>query len=264
MGIDAMSASTSHVFPRHTHDQYGIGVIDAGGHASLSDRGQVIAGPGSLICVNPGEVHDGRPTGSTSRSWRIFYLDPALVSTLCHDISEGGSTSLHFAAPVFADDTLRALFNQTFVSTESMDCESGLLMIVARLRTLWTAQRKSLKAAGYIHRARERIDSNPAAHHTLSELATEAGVSRYQLLRGFARAMHLTPHAYLLQQRLALARRLIRQDIPLAEVAIASGFFDQSHLSRCFARQFGVSPRRYATQAIHSPPQFFTRSPGGA
>jgi AraC-like DNA-binding protein len=259
MGIEAMSASTSHVFPRHTHDQYGIGVIDAGGHASLSDRGQVQAGPGSLICVNPGEVHDGRPAGTDSRSWRIFYLDPPLLGNLYHDVCEGTSAEPYFTAPVFADDTLRAWFDHTFISTDAMACENGLLMIVARMQARWTTGRKTSRtigqtsgrrssAPGCIRRVRERIDSDPAARHTLAELATEAGLSRYQLLRSFARELHLTPHAYLLQQRIALARRLIRQRLPLADVALASGFFDQSHFSRSFARQFGVSPRRYVAQ----------------
>src|ERR1700735_1091333 len=53
-GVDAMSATTSRAFPRHTHDQYGIGVIDVGGHASLSGRGQVEAGAGGLGFWQPG------------------------------------------------------------------------------------------------------------------------------------------------------------------------------------------------------------------
>jgi hypothetical protein len=71
-GIDAMTASTAHAFPRHTHDQYGIGVIDAGGHSSWSGRGQVEAGAGSLICVNPGEVHDGRDRTAARGRRRAF------------------------------------------------------------------------------------------------------------------------------------------------------------------------------------------------
>ncbi|MGH7880284.1 MAG: AraC family ligand binding domain-containing protein, partial [Candidatus Binataceae bacterium] len=74
-GVDAMSATSTRTFPRHTHDQYGMGVVDSGAHASLSDRGQVEAGPGSLIFVNPGEVHDGRAIGGRPRSWRILYFD---------------------------------------------------------------------------------------------------------------------------------------------------------------------------------------------
>jgi AraC-like DNA-binding protein len=84
---------------------------------------------------------------------------------------------------------------------------------------------------------------------TLVELAREAGMSRYQLIRGFKRELGLPPHAYLLQRRLALARRLVRAGRELAEAAMAAGFFDQSHLSRCFVRQFGVPPKRYASSA---------------
>jgi AraC-like DNA-binding protein len=248
MGIEVMSASTSHVFPRHTHDQYGIGVVDHGGHASLSDRGQVEAGPGSLICVNPGEVHDGRPAGSESRSWRILYLEPARMHELHADITEGAHQELRLAAPVFVDEPLRALFNRTFASQDPLECESALLLMIARLRAKWTLHSRGPGAAGSTMRARELIDSDPGARHTLTAMAAQTGLSRYQLLRGFVRETHLTPHAYVLQRRIALARRMIRQGLALAEVALATGFFDQSHLSHCFARQFGVSPRRYAAQ----------------
>jgi hypothetical protein len=85
-GIDAMSATTSRTYPRHTHDQYGIGVIDSGGHASLSGRGQVEASAGSLIFVNPGEVHDGRTLGGRPRSLRMLYLEPAAMVAARDDV----------------------------------------------------------------------------------------------------------------------------------------------------------------------------------
>src|ERR1700737_263405 len=103
-GIDAMTATTSRSFPRHTHDQYGIGVIDSGGHASLSGRGQVEAGAGSLIFVNPGEVHDGRAIGRRPRSWRMLYFEPAAMVALRDDVLEGATEFPSFAAPVFTDE----------------------------------------------------------------------------------------------------------------------------------------------------------------
>ena len=99
-GVDAMSATTSRTFPRHTHDQYGVGVIDTGGHASLSGRGQVEAGMGSLIFVNPGEVHDGRALGGRSRSWRMLYLEPSAMIAARADVLEGEQT-----VPTFADQS---------------------------------------------------------------------------------------------------------------------------------------------------------------
>jgi AraC-like DNA-binding protein len=90
-----------------------------------------------------------------------------------------------------------------------------------------------------------RIDADPTARLSLTDLAAEVGVSRYQLIRGFARETGLTPHAYIMQRRIALARQLLLRRRDLAEVALLTGFYDQSHLTRCFVRHFGVTPLRY-------------------
>jgi AraC-like DNA-binding protein len=247
-GIDAMSARTSRVYPRHTHDQYGIGVVDSGGHESDSGRGLYQAGPRNLICVNPGEIHDGRPIGGQPRSWRILYFDPELMCSLRTEILEKPTAPLTFASPVFADEPLRELLNLAFAARERIACETAILKIAARIQVnAVCAPLRPGGATACIQRARERIDSDPAVPHTLADLASEASVSRYQLLRGFARELGLTPHAYILQQRIALARRLIRRGHRLADVATTTGFCDQSHLTRCFVRQFGLSPSKYAS-----------------
>jgi AraC-like DNA-binding protein len=256
-GIDPMSASTARAFPRHTHDEYGIGVVDAGDHASWSGRGQVEAGPGYFICVNPGEVHDGRAIGGRPRTWRILYFDPAALADLRADILEGVQGSFTFAAPVFADRGLHRLFEAAFGHATgqvepgtTMPCETAVLRLVARLAVHSTARPvRGEGPTGCIHRARQRIDADPAAPLTLIELAREAQLSRYQLIRAFARELGLTPHAYILQRRIALAQRMIRAGRDLAEVAAAAGFCDQSHLTRRFVQQFGVTPRRYAVVA---------------
>jgi AraC-like DNA-binding protein len=256
-GIDAMSAATVRAFPRHTHDQYGIGVVDAGGHASWSGRGQVEAGPGSFIAVNPGEVHDGRAIGGRPRAWRILYFDPVALANVGADISEGAPDTFTFTAPVFADRDLHQLFEQAFRyatpgtrADSTMPCETAILRLVARLRAHSTApSTREEGACACIRRSRQRIDADPAAPLTLTELAQESGLSRYQLIRAFARELGLTPHAYILQRRIALAQQLIRSGCDLAEVAARAGFYDQSHLTRWFVRQFGVTPSRYAVVA---------------
>ncbi|KRE99550.1 hypothetical protein ASG87_14245 [Frateuria sp. Soil773] len=255
-GVDAMSASTARSYPRHTHDQYGIGVVDAGGHASSSGRGPVEAGPGTLIFVNPGEVHDGRAIQGQSRSWRMLYIDPGLLGQTLADIGDGAHAPLAFAAPVFADERLRQLFDGAFAHAlaggprDAMACEAAILHLVAGMQANAAEGRKMPSGpVAAIRRARERIDDDPASPLTLAGLASEVGLSRYQLLRGFARELGLPPHAYILQRRIALARRLIRDGHALAEAAAIAGFFDQSHLTRCFTRQFGITPSRYAAAA---------------
>ena len=99
--------------------------------------------------------------------------------------------------------------------------------------------------AASVANARAMVDDDPTMAWSLADLAREAGLSRYQLVRQFAQATGLTPHAYLVQRRLHHARRLMRAGTPLAEVAAASGFADQSHLTRLFARSFGTTPHAY-------------------
>ena len=256
-GIDAMSATTSRTYPRHTHDQYGVGVIDQGGHASLSDKGQVEAAAGNLIFVNPGEVHDGRAFRGSCRSWRMFYLSPPALLEAIEDVLEGEAAEAYFASPVFKDRGLRRAFNAAFdqLTRQSADSspaatETAFLRLIAHLAVNLTSNLQSPKVAtASIRRALDRIHSNPGAPLSLATLAAEIGTSRYQVIRAFARELGLTPHAYIVQQRLALARRLIRSGSALADVAAVSGFADQSHLTRAFFRQFGVTPARYGVRA---------------
>ncbi|WP_205186981.1 AraC family ligand binding domain-containing protein, partial [Burkholderia sp. LMG 13014] len=60
-GIEAISLESDRAFPRHAHDEFGVGVIVSGAHRSWSGRGQVDALAGDAIMVNPGEMHDGSP-----------------------------------------------------------------------------------------------------------------------------------------------------------------------------------------------------------
>jgi AraC-like DNA-binding protein len=248
-GVEAVIAETRHVFPRHTHDQFGIGVIHQGAHRSLSGRGIVEAGAGDAITVNPGEVHDGAPIGDHGRSWRILYFDPAVIAAAVADMSEGKTKAFEFFNPVISDAPLVARFGALFSAmtkggrAAALLREETLLILLNSLRAKDTADRAVPDA---ISCARQMIDTDPVRPLTLTVLAREAGLSKFQLIRAFCKATGLTPHAYLMQRRIAQARRLIAARLSLAEAALASGFADQSHMTRVFVRKYGVSPRAYA------------------
>jgi AraC-like DNA-binding protein len=101
------------------------------------------------------------------------------------------------------------------------------------------------QASASVMKALQRLDDAPELPISLAELAAESGVSRFQLLRGFARQVGTTPHAYLIQRRLRLVRRFLVEGKSVADAATSSGFADQSHMTRAFVRHFGVTPARY-------------------
>jgi AraC-like DNA-binding protein len=253
-GVEAVAAETRHTFSRHTHEQFGIGVMVRGAHRSLSGRGVVEAGAGDAITVNPGEVHDGAPVGDGGRAWRILYFDPSIVAEAVRDISDGRTRNCEFSRPVIRDAGVAGRFRELFsvVTMEDGRKPRTIRRDEALLTLLACVMRERIGADGgrsvpcAISIARSLIDDDPAAPVTLADLARESGLSRFQVLRGFVRATGLTPHAYLVQRRIDVARRLIARGTPLAEAAAGGGFADQSHMTRIFVRKYGVSPRAYA------------------
>jgi len=250
-GIDAVEADSARVFGKHVHTQFGLGLIARGAQRSSSGRGLIEAGAGDIITVNPEEVHDGRPIGEGGRHWRMLYLSPSLVAELADDISEGrASSTQEFRHPKLSEPPLARQFSALFRAlTDSFDpqelqADTGLLLLLSQVLQTRPATQTGVSAG--IASARERIDDEPLAALTLGALAQQAGLSRFQFLRGFKRLTGLTPHAYLLQRRLHIARQLIARGTGLADAAAQSGFADQSHMSRIFARSFGLAPAAYA------------------
>jgi AraC-like DNA-binding protein len=252
-GVEAVEAATNHAFPRHWHEQYGIGVIHQGAQKSHSGRGMVEAGPGNVITVNPGEVHDGIPIGDAGRSWRMLYFDPGIVGEAANDMSEGVQKTCEFSRPVMDDARVATLFQHLFSAMTTAGNTSSVLQreeLLLRLLAGIVRERRNHEASRStplaIRTAMDLIHDEPTAAITLADLARESGLSRFQVLRGFARATGFTPHAYLMQRRIDLARRLIVRGSGLADAAAVSGFADQSHMTRLFVRTYGVSPGAYA------------------
>jgi len=94
-----------------------------------------------------------------------------------------------------------------------------------------------------LRRAQEALRANLQTGLSLEALADACGLSRRHFARAFRDTVGSTPHRWMMSARVEAAKTMIlRQDASLADVAIACGFADQSHLSRVFKRETGVSP----------------------
>lgn len=78
------------------------------------------------------------------------------------------------------------------------------------------------------------------------DLARLVGLSTSQFSRRFRGSFGLSPRGYVIRSRLDYAKTLMRQTrSPLCQIALASGFADQSHLSRTFHALVGATPNRW-------------------
>lgn len=250
LGIEPVFARTTQTFARHFHDQFGIGIVLSGAQRSASGRGLVEAVRGDVITVNPGEVHDGAPIGGQARTWAMLYLDPDRVGEIALDLSEGRSTELELAHPVRTDPAAASLFRKTFRSLmRGQEQEATTETLVLLLNRLAVHGAGSLQGNGTpigLRRAQQAIDDDPAARHSLASLASVADLGQFHLIRSFAAQTGMTPHAYTMQRRLQLTRRLLRRGVSLAQASAEAGFADQSHMTRLFARSYGMTPGAYA------------------
>jgi len=252
LGVEAMAADTTHAFGRHTHDQYGIGLILRGGQKSLSGRGVVEAMAGDVISVNPGEVHDGTPLDAHGRAWRMLYFDPVVLADAMADLTGGSARCAELTRPAMRDAAAARRFCALFRAAidprgghSEIEAREGLLLLLVGLMEPGHEERARAAPSG-IERARARIDDDPSTPLSIPELARLGGVSQFQLIRGFSKLTGLTPHAYLVQRRLQKARKQIAAGVTLADAACEAGFADQSHMTRLFTRTYGISPGLYA------------------
>ncbi|WP_291018907.1 AraC family transcriptional regulator [Hydrogenophaga sp.] len=247
-GVHAVLMHSARGFGRHWHDSFGFGVMDEGAHRTASGRGPVLATAGQVIATNPGEVHDGVPMGESARRWRMVHVSLEAMAAMA-DLRPGHE----IAQPVFDDPLLQAAIRRVFgfwssdgAAPDAALWEEALTGACGLIVQRHGNRPPNGSATGLDHQALARVreclldglDAPPG----LDALARLANLSRFQLVRHFARAHGLPPFAWLQQQRLGRARTLIAAGTPLSEAAQACGFADQSHLHRHFLRCFGYTP----------------------
>lgn len=103
-----------------------------------------------------------------------------------------------------------------------------------------------------INRVTEFIRVHLTDDLSLEELARQVGFSSYHFARLFRQAIGESPHQFVLRQRLERAETLLKKtDLSLTDVALESGFANQSHLTQVFKRRLGLTPKAYRLMHTH-------------
>jgi AraC-like DNA-binding protein len=249
-GIERIEAFFGgHGFDPHRHDTYAIGYTIEGVQA-FRYRGAAQASlPGQVFVLHPDEVHDGRAGTPAGFRYRILYVAPHLIRAAL------GSAPLPFVCDAVSNDrrlagALMPALADLDAPLEDLQREEIILEIAEALAAAGSSIARPALSARHlcaVDRARAFLDAEGGV--TSAALEQVTGLGRYALARHFRACLGTSPYRYLVMRRLERARALIRRGSPLAEAAIASGFADQSHMTRQFKRAYGLSPGRWAAIA---------------
>lgn len=245
-------ARSSHVFPRHFHDDlYAIGLMHQGAsHCLGTSHDQDTVRQGQACLINPGQVHSGVPVDAAI-SYTMLYLHVDLFQALAEDVSQKPGFCPEFTDLICAHPALIASLHRLarlLRGPEGLAADAALIRTVGDLvHTHGGLRRERIgDDPKFIRRAKELLRANPESKVRLKDLAAALGVSQYHFVRLFKRQTGVPPHVCRTQSRVDLARSLIRRRLPLADVAQAAGFADQSHLTNTFKLYTGATPGQYA------------------
>jgi AraC-like DNA-binding protein len=247
-------AYVHHAYPWHSHEEFSLGLV-VGGAIELHTRTQRgVAKAGSFVLVNAEEAHYGAPTTPEGWRCRTIHLNQEIVRSTAAELKTNGrSFTAAFRGPTFEDPDVARHLLEFHVLSESpaspLELQSRLISLIARLLvrhsdSSFTLPRVSSESSA-VRRAQNFLDENLSDKVSLHTLAAISEIPRFRLLRAFQCELGMSPHAYQIQARIRTCHQMLRSGTTLADIACATGFADQAHLTRAFKAIMGVTPGQY-------------------
>ncbi|RUM26630.1 AraC family transcriptional regulator [Rhizobium vallis] len=253
LGMECLSASfLTHEYAPHAHDTFSIGAIESGTQIATLGGRREETGPGDLYLIDPGVIHDGAPGGEGYR-YRMIYPDTQLFIDILEDVTgKAFHATPSFSKALPRDPQLAKAFHAAHRVLESgagaLESDENMFSVLAAIFARYGSTivlPVDTQERNAVARAREYLIENFASDVGLEELAGVARLSRAHLIRAFRREYHITPHAFLTDRRIQMARRLLREGRMSADVALECGFADQAHFTRHFKARTGVTPGQF-------------------
>lgn len=240
-------------YAKHAHDTFSIGAINGGRSTYLNGTNRQHIGTGSLVVINPEDVHACNPIDDEPWSYLMFYVDVPWLTDLQREFgARQGQGFSRFSATMTTRPDLHTGLNRLYgiLTDEHADIlqkESAARIFFGEVQlALGGTVAEPVQASNpKLARAAEFIRANLTRAVKLDEICAAADLSSSYLIRSFKQRYGMTPHAYLVNCRIEYSRSELKRGRAIADVAAEAGFADQAHLQRAFRQFTATTPRQY-------------------
>lgn len=237
-------------FPTHFHEYYVVGYIEKGERRLNCKNREYTLKKGALVLFHPGDSHACAQSGEEPLDYRAVNISQEVMLDLAGEIT-GKRLLPGFRENVIFDDEvvhyLGTLHEMVMSGSREFEKEENLLLLVTVL-----IQKYGEDFENIIPECREEVemactfmDDNYEQRISLNQICNHAGLSKSALLRAFTKTKGVTPYRYLETIRINKAKKLLEQGMLPVEVAMQTGFSDQSHFTNYFTSFIGVAPGVY-------------------
>ena len=253
-------------FAPHVHEGYSIVALEAGAQCFWHRGADHVAPRGSVVLINPDEMHTGARAHEAGWSYRGAYPEIHHMTDVLDELDVHHNGTPGFSTSVLHDPVVHAALmgvhhaaqNGATALEQQAAWREAALLLMQRHGKVGQARAPGNEPLA-VARAREMLDARLDCPPSLEELAAAVNLSPFHFARVFRQATGLPPHAWLKQRRLGRARSLLRHGFLPLSVATDLGFADQSHLNRQFKQAYGVTPGEYRRACAESGAAIFVR-----
>lgn len=239
-------------YARHSHTIFSIGAITSGRCAYLHEKTRQTIGAGTVVVMNPGEVHACNPVDDQPWSYVMLYVDTQWLAGVQHSGEADAApifqpvVATHSESPALFNDVL-GLYDQLVDPTlDVLARHEAAIVFFSSLQQTLGGPAPALKAVSQkVERAAAYIDRYFKRTIRLEDICEAASLSEAYLIRAFEQHYHMTPHAYLVNRRIQHAQAQLRDGASIAAIAQDSGFADQAHFQRVFKKHLSATPGQY-------------------
>lgn len=238
-------------FPNHFHDYYVIGFVEDGRRHLYCKNKKYTIETGDLVLFGPSESHTCEPIDDRTLNYRCINIKEDIMKKVVFEITGRDYLPRFTENVLFHSElvsSLRELHLMIMEESKDFKKEELFLFIIEQL----IAECSDIVSEDTVQETNMEIKTvcdfmgnNYMNNITLNELSNLTGLSKYYLIHSFTKEKGISPYNYLQTIRIGKAKKFLEQGIAPIDVAIKTGFTDQSHFTNFFKKFIGLTPKQY-------------------